>query len=204
MWSIGSFSNALRRVQRDISKNRAEEAVVYMPYNWSPSEDQDNDPSVIAIKRLLWSLVNRKWSFSWMLTPELHESVGLPAAFSLQYAIIAVGAVEAGYDSILTPYTYYGAKPEGAARGKANYRTCTGKWNPCAKGQILGRLGRRRLRRCNRRLRYLYSCSEPFARQAQTLTTPGPFNRQVVERMIWVRTMYLLNKKSSERGTRPI
>lgn len=118
-WSIGSFSNALRRVQRDISKNRAEEAVVYMPYNWSPSEDQDNDPSIIAIKRLLWSMVNRKWSFSWMLTPELHESVGLPAAFSLQYAIIAVGAVEAGYDSILTPYTYYGAKPEGAARGKA-------------------------------------------------------------------------------------
>lgn len=47
------------------------------------------------------------------------ESVGLPAAFSLQYAIIAVGAVEAGYDSIFTPYTYYGAKPEGAARGKA-------------------------------------------------------------------------------------
>lgn len=56
-WSIGSFGNALGRVQRDINKNRAEEVVVYMPYNWSPSEDQDNDPSVIAIKRLLWSLV---------------------------------------------------------------------------------------------------------------------------------------------------
>lgn len=52
----GSFINALGRVQRDINKNRAEEVVVYMPYNWSPSEDQDNDPSVIAVKRLLWSL----------------------------------------------------------------------------------------------------------------------------------------------------
>lgn len=110
-WSIGSFSNALGRVQRDINKNRAEELVVYMPYNWTPSEDQDNDPSVIAIKRLLWSLGQIEVVIvvdAGAAHSGVTESVGLPAAFSLQYAIIAVGAVEAGYDSIFPPYTEKG------------------------------------------------------------------------------------------------
>lgn len=121
-WSIGSFINALGRVQRDISRNRAEAVVVYMPYDWSPPDDPDNNPSIKAIKRLLWWLVHAEVVI--VVDPgAAHsgdtESVGLPAAFSLQYAIIAVGAVEAGYDSTFTPYTHYGVKPEGAATGQA-------------------------------------------------------------------------------------
>lgn len=119
-WSIGSFIDALGRVQREINRNRAEGVVVYVPFSWSPPDSQDNNPAVIAIKRLLWSLVKSEVVIivdAGPATPGKPESVGLPAAFSLQYAIIAVGAVEAGYDSTFTPYTHYGAKPEGAARG---------------------------------------------------------------------------------------
>lgn len=54
-----------------------------------------------------------------MLTPKLHKSVGLPVVFSLQYTIIAIEAVKAGYNLILMLYIYYKAKPEGATRGKA-------------------------------------------------------------------------------------
>lgn len=120
--SIGSFINALGRIQRDINKNRAEGIVVYMPYSWSPPNNQDNDASVIAMKRLLWSLVKSEVVIvvdAGAANGGDTESVGLPAAFSLQYAIITVGAVEAGYDSVFTPYTHYGAKPAWAARGNA-------------------------------------------------------------------------------------
>lgn len=44
--------------------------------------------------------------------------MGLLKAFFLQYAIIIVGGIEAGYNSILTLYTYYKRKFEEAIRGK--------------------------------------------------------------------------------------
>lgn len=122
-FKIGSFIDALGRVQRDINKNRADEVVVYIPYNWNPPDDQDNNPAIVAIKRLLWSLVKSEVVIivdAGSARPSGDtESMGIPAAFSLQYAIIAVGAVEAGYDSTSTPYTHYGAKPEWAGEGKA-------------------------------------------------------------------------------------
>lgn len=121
--TIGSFINALGRVQRDINKNRADEVVVYMPYNWNPPDDQANNPAVVAMKRLLWSLVESEVVIivdaGGAHPPGDTESVGIPAAFSLQYAIIVVGAVEAGYGSTSTPYMHYGAKPEWSAGEKA-------------------------------------------------------------------------------------
>lgn len=120
---IGSFINALGRVQMDINKNRADEVVVYMPYNWNPPDDQDKNPVAVAIKRLLWSLVKSEVVIivdaGCAHLPGDTESVGIPAAFSLQYNLIAVGAVEAGYDSISAPYTPYGAKPEWSGGEKA-------------------------------------------------------------------------------------
>lgn len=55
--TIGSLLNALGRVQMDIEKYRADEIVVYVPYNWNPPDDQDRNPVVVAMKRLLRSLV---------------------------------------------------------------------------------------------------------------------------------------------------
>lgn len=118
--TIASFINALGRVQRDTNKNRADEIVVYMPHNWNPPDNQDNNPIIVAMKRLLWSLVESQVVII-VDAGDLEdtESVGIPAAFSLQYAMIIVGAVEAGYDSTSTPYIQYGAKPEWSGGEKA-------------------------------------------------------------------------------------
>lgn len=107
----------------DINKNRADEVVVYMPYNWNPPDDLDMNPIVVGMKRLLWSLLESEVVIivdaGGAHSPGDTESVGIPAAFSLQYAITVVGAVEAGYGSTSTPYTHYGAKPEWSGGEKA-------------------------------------------------------------------------------------
>lgn len=120
--TIGSFINALGRVQRDIFKNRADEVVVYMPHNWNTPDDQDENAIGVAMKRLLWSLVQSEVVIivdAGGAQPGDIESVGIPAAFSLQYDIITVGAVEAGYGSTSAPHTHYGAKPEWSRGEKA-------------------------------------------------------------------------------------
>lgn len=114
--TIGSFISAFGHVQMYINKNRADEVVVYMPYNWNHPDDQDKNPVVVAMKRLLWSLVESEVVIivdaGGAHPPGDTESVGIPVAFSRQYAIIVVVAVEAGYGSTSTPYTHYGAKPK--------------------------------------------------------------------------------------------
>lgn len=121
--TVGSFMDALGRVHWDIKAKRANQVVVYMPHNWDPPDDQDNNPLVVAMKRLLWSLVNSEVVIivdaGGAHPPGDTESVGIPAGFSLRYDIIAVGAVEAGYDSTSTPYTHYGESPEWSRGGKA-------------------------------------------------------------------------------------